>query len=258
MKQPLRAAIFQYQCRDEAPLERLARLEQTLGAAQLDLVVCPELFLSGYNVGDKIERLAEPQTGAFAQAAAALARKRHTAIIYGYPELTDGTIYNAAICIGADGRTLAHHRKLCLPAFEQGKFATGNAHTLFALNGWQVAILVCYDIEFPEAVRGCAQRGAELLIVPTVLKKQWGFVARCMVPTRAFENGLYVAYANLCGREGEFEYLGESRIIGPAGEITTAADQEALVTATLDASEIARARQALPHLQDCAVFDRLG
>lgn len=260
MKQSLRAAIFQYQCRDEPPLERLGRVDRALDAAgaELDLVICPELFLSGYNVANKIQDLAEPRLGAFAQAAADMAKKRRTALLYGYPELADGGVYNAAICIGSDGRTLAHHRKLCLPnGFERGKFTAGDDYTLFELGGWKIGILVCYDVEFPEAVRGCAQRGADLVAVPTALRKQWSFVARCLVPARAFENGMFVAYANYCGREGNFDYLGESRFASPSGEVTSAADQETLVTATLDAGDIARARQALPYLQDCTIFPRL-
>lgn len=259
MKQILRAAIFQYRCRDEAPLERLARLDQVLGAAgDLDLVICPELFLSGYNVGDKVRRLAEPQDGPFAKAAAALAKKRRTALLYGYPEQAGGVVHNAAICIGADGNLLAHHRKLRLPnAFEQGNFTPGSANTFFQLHGWKVAILVCYDIEFPETVRACAQQGAQLVVAPTALKKQWSFVARSMVPTRAFENGVFVAYANYCGTEGTFGYLGESRFVGPMGEVTSAADQETLVTAELDLREIDVARRDLPYLQDCKVFDRI-
>ena len=67
-------------------------------------MVCPELFLSGYNVGDEVRQLAEPQGGAFAQAAAALAREaRRTALVYGYPEQADDVVYNAAICIDAEG-----------------------------------------------------------------------------------------------------------------------------------------------------------
>jgi 5-aminopentanamidase len=261
MKQVLRAAIYQYRCREEAPLERLSRLDQLLDAqdGELDLVICPELFLSGYNVGDRVRRLAEPQAGPFAEAAAALARKRRIALIYGYPEqAVGGDVYNAAMCIGADGGVLAHHRKLRLPnAFEQSNFAPGDAYTFFQLSGWKIAILVCYDIEFPEAVRGCTQQGAQLVVAPTALRKQWSFVARNMVPTRAFENGIFVAYANYCGKEGDFEYLGESRFIGPTGQVISAADQETLVTAALDRQEIALARRDLPYLQDCTFLERI-
>ena len=249
----LRAAIYQYECRDESPAQRLRRLDQMLAAygSELDLVICPELFLSGYNVGGKIRELAEPQGGSFAQAAAALASKRRTAFIYGYPERAGDVIYNAAACIDRDGRMIAHHRKLRLPnAYEKSYFATGEAYTLFELNGWSIAILVCYDVEFPEAVRACAARGAHLVVAPTALKKEWAFVARSMIPTRAFENRFFVAYANYCGREGPFEYLGESCFAGPNGQVVAGGSTETLVTATLDLVEITNARQALTYLGD--------
>jgi len=258
----LRAAIHQYECRDESPVERLQRLDRTLDAhgSKLDLVICPELFLSGYNVGDKIRLLAEPQGGPFALAAAAFAKKHRTALIYGYPERAGAVIYNAAACIDQDGRMIAHHRKLRLPnAFEKTYFATGDAYTLFELNGWSIAILVCYDVEFPETVRACAARGAQLVVAPTALKSEWAFVARSMIPTRAFENRFFVAYANYCGREGSFEYLGESCFAGPDGRVIAGGSTEALVTAELDPAEITTARRALTYLEDCKRFgERAG
>src|SRR4030095_6651245 len=241
MNNVLCAAIYQYECRDEPPAARLERLDKMLGAhrGELDLVICPELFLSGYNVGDKIRQLAEPQGGSFTKAAAALASKRRTALLYSYPARGRDVIYNAAVCIDRDGRTIAHHRKLRLPnAYEKSYFATGDAYTLFELNGWKIAILVCYDVEFPEAVRGCAARGAQLVGAPSALKKEWAFVARSMIPTPAFENGLFVAYANYCGKEGSFEYLGESCFAGPQGRVIAGGSTEALVTAELDPLEI--------------------
>jgi predicted amidohydrolase len=257
----LRAAIYQYECRDESPAERLQRLDRTLTAhgAALDLLICPELFLSGYNVDDKIRQLAEPSDGPFARTAADLAKKHGTALIYGYPERAGAVIYNAAACIDRNGRTIAHHRKLRLPnAYEKSYFATGNAYTLFELNGWSIAILVCYDVEFPEAVRACAMRGAQLVVAPTALKREWAFVARSMIPTRAFENRFFVAYANYCGREGAFEYLGESCFAGPDGRVIAGGATEALITAELDQADIATARKALTYLDDSKRLDELA
>jgi 5-aminopentanamidase len=261
MGEILRAAIYQYRCRDEAPLERLARLDEALANRDgaLDLVICPELFLSGYNVGgERVRQMAEPQDGPFSREASALARKRRTALLYGYPECVGSVLYNAAICIDAEGRTIAHSRKLRFPnAFEKATFTAGDCYTLFPLKGWKVAILVCYDVEFPETVRACATRGAQLVVVPTALKKEWTFVARSVIPTRAFENGLFVAYANYCGTEGSFEYLGESCFAGPTGKVTAGGAEETLVVATLDTAEIEAARRMLPYLDDCTIFERL-
>jgi predicted amidohydrolase len=261
MSEALRAGIYQYRCRDEAPIERLKRLDEMLASrdGELDLVVCPELFLSGYNVGERVRQLAEPRTGSFREAASALARRRRTALVYGYPELAEDVVYNAAICIDAEGRTIAHHRKLRLPSdFERSTFSTGDAYTSFRLKGWDVAMLVCYDVEFPETVRACSTRGAQLIVAPTALRREWAFVARTVIPTRAFENGVFLAYANYCGNEGTFEYLGESCFVSPKGAVTAAGDQETLLTADLDAAEIKAARQVLPYLEDCAVFAARG
>jgi predicted amidohydrolase len=260
MRKILRAAIYQYRCRNETPAAKIARLDHLLRsqAGELDLVICPELYLSGYNVGEDIQRLAESQTGAFSNAMAALARKWEIALIYGYPERLDSKVFNSAICIDSKGAIIAHYRKLRLPKnFEQANFSTGNAYCLFKLSGWCVAILICYDVEFPEAVRACASRGAELIVAPTALKQEWAFVARNMVPTRAFENGVFVAYANYCGSENGFNYLGESCFASPSGILTVAADKEILLKADLDWAEIETSRRALTYLDDYKTFEQV-
>jgi predicted amidohydrolase len=257
----LRAAIYQYSVRDEAPERRLQRLREILRATppgSFDLVVCPELFLSGYNVGASVAVLAQPSDGGFARAAAAIAKECGTALVYGYPEATaDNPIFNAALCIGSDGRPRASHRKLRLPNdFERRWFAPGESYTILDIGGLRVALLVCYDVEFPEAVRACAMAGAEIVVAPTALKAEWAFVARQVVPTRAFENGVFLLYANYCGQENGFTYLGESCIIGPdGGEIARAGRGEELITGVLGRSQIAQARARLPYLSDRAGLD---
>jgi predicted amidohydrolase len=253
---PLRVAIFQYQARDEQPSDRIARLSAELerpGIGALDLVLCPELFLSGYNVGSaRVQACAEPADGPAARAIAELARRHRTAIAYGYPERAGAARYNAVQCIGADGTSLANHRKLQLPSdFERENFALGGRLTFFELAGWRAALLVCYDVEFPEAVRACALGGAELVIAPTALRSKWHFVARKMIPTRAFENGLFLLYANYAGSEGDWHYLGESCAIAPDGsEVARAGSGEELLRADLDFGLIAPARATLPYLTD--------
>jgi len=120
-----------------------------------------------------------------------------------------------------------------------------------------VALLVCYDVEFPEAVRACAMAGADIVVAPTALKAEWAFVARQLVPTRAFENGVFLLYANYCGRENGFAYLGESCIIGPGGEeIARAGSDEELIAGVLSRAQIAQARGRLPYLRDRTGLDR--
>jgi predicted amidohydrolase len=76
-------------------------------------------------------------------------------------------------------------------------------------------------------------------------------VARAVIPTRAFENGIFIAYANHAGSDQGYDYLGESCIIGPSGEeLARAGTQAQVISASLDAGEIEKARNRIPFLAD--------
>ncbi len=261
-QKPLHVSVFQSACADAAPAELIAALDAALddpAARGTDLLLAPELFLGGYRAGPRIAAIAESRDGPFARAVAGIARKRGVAIAYGYPERDGAAIYNAAAVIGADGGLIAHHRKMRLPgAYEKQWFETGTALTLFMLNGWRVAPIVCYEVEFPEVVRAAARHGADLVLVPTALSSEWPQVARAVVPTRAFENGLFLAYANHAGVDQGYEFLGESCIAGPDGhDLARAAAFPCVIGATLDPSAIARARARIPFLSDSMGLEEL-
>jgi predicted amidohydrolase len=251
----LSVAIHQNAVADAAPEARLRGLEralrQTTGAA-LDLVLCPELFLSGYGAGARIKDLAEPADGPFAKRIAALARQNKCCIVYGYPEAADGVVYNSALAIGPDGAQIANHRKLVLPnAYEKNLFETGDRLTFFTLRGWKVAIVICYDVEFPEIVRACVVQEASLVLAPTALAHQWDVVARKVLPARAFENGVFIGYANHGGCDELTRYLGESCILAPDGsELARAGDMGDFISASLDHAGVVTARSRLNYLPD--------
>ena len=83
----MEVGVFQSAGGGMSPETRLVRLEEVLAneGQNLNLVVCPELFVSGYNVGEDLNRLAQKADGSYHQAVAEIARKSGTAIIYGYP-----------------------------------------------------------------------------------------------------------------------------------------------------------------------------
>ena len=254
---PLTIAVFQCAARDEPATARLERLDAAAAraaAAGARLLVTPEAYLSGYGgMPDTVQARAEPADGPSARRAAEIARRHGLAIVLGYPEAADGVVYNAALCLGPDGSVLANHRKLGLSgAAEQATYARGGAPTGFELDGHRIAVLICYDLEFPELARSAALAGATVLVAPTALVERWPLVAHKMIPTRAFENGTYVAYANWAGSEPGYRYLGASCIAGPTGEdLARAGADEALLTAVVDPDAITAARETLPYLQDC-------
>ena len=234
-----------------ARLDWLDTMLRDPALADTDLLLLPELFTSGYNIGNAVTDRAEPRDGPSARRIETLAARHTLAIAYGYPERTPEGIYNAAQCIGPDG-ALAHHQKLAIPpGREQGHYLPGAGTTLFDWRGVRIAVLICYDIEFTEPARHVAGQGAELILVPTALGAQWSVVARNLIPARAFENGTFIAYANHAGTEGDLTYLGESTITGPDGsDLTRAGAAPQVLTARIDPEKVAAARARLPYLQD--------
>jgi 5-aminopentanamidase len=122
---------------------------------------------------------------------------------------------------------------------------------LVQLDGIRVGLLICYDVEFPESVRLLALAGADLIAVPTALMDPFGAVARILVPARAVENQVFLAYANRTGREGDLDYCGLSCVVGPDGaELTRAGRGEQLLLADLDLARLSASRLANPYLAD--------
>lgn len=216
----------------------------------------PELFLTGYAIGADMARLAEPADGPSARAVAAIAVRHGLAVGYGYPERNTerhGVLHNSAQLIGPDGEVLAHYRKTHLyGGFETQWFTPGEQAVAQAeLDGLTVGLMICYDVEFPENVRAQALAGTDLLLVPTALMHPAEIVAESVVPVRAFENQLYIAYANRTGPEGDFEFVGLSTLAGPDGTARARAGRgEDLVLGDVDPAFLAASRAGNPYLAD--------
>ncbi|BBC38040.1 UPF0012 hydrolase in pqqF 5'region [Streptomyces graminofaciens] len=252
----MRTALLQSSGRPGSTVENLKVLDEAAGraaAAGAGLLVAPEMFLTGYAIGDGIARLAEPADGDSADAVAEISSRHGLAVAYGYPERDAEAVYNSAQLISADGTRLANYRKTHLfGCFERDHFTPGQQAVVQAeLGGLTVGLMICYDVEFPENVRAHALAGTDLLLVPTAQMHPFQFVAESMIPVRAFENQLYVAYVNRVGAEDEFEFVGLSTLAGPDGVARARAGRgEELVLAEADPALLAASREANPYLND--------
>ncbi|GAA2584470.1 MULTISPECIES: carbon-nitrogen hydrolase family protein [Streptomyces] len=252
----MRTALLQSSGRPGSPAANLKVLDEAAGraaAAGAALLVTSELFLTGYAIGDAIGRLAEPADGDAADAVAEITGRHGLAVAYGYPERDGERVYNSVQLIAADGTRLAGYRKTHLfGCFERDHFTPGEQPVVQAeLNGLTVGLMICYDVEFPENVRAHALAGTDLLLVPTAQLHPFQFVAESVVPVRAFENQMYVAYVNRVGPEGEFEFVGLSTLAGPDGIARARAGRaEELILADADPVFLAASREANPYLTD--------
>jgi predicted amidohydrolase len=234
--------------------EALQRLDATAARARAqgaDLLIAPEMGLTGYAIGaERVAALAEPRDGPLAQAVAATAQRHGIAIAYGYPEQNPaGQPFNAAQFIAPDGARLAHYRKTHLFGdLDRAQFSAGDAASqAFTWRGWRLGLLICYDVEFPEAVRGLALQGADAVLVPTANMMGFDEVQNVLLPARACENRLYVAYANACGSEAGLSYGGLSTVVEPDGRHQSQAGRDdALLVVTLRRLALSAARLSSP------------
>lgn len=246
---PLRIALYQGPA-GLAAFDDLARRAAERGAR---LLVTPELSLTGYALGERVQELAEPADGPGARAVSAIAARHGLAIAYGFPERDGARVFNSVQLAGPDGTRLATYRKTHLyGGYERDNFTPGELPVVQAdVDGVRIGLLICYDVEFPETVRAHALAGTELLAVPTALMRPYEFVPGSLVPTRAWESQLFVAYANRTGHEGEFDFAGLSCLAAPDGtEPARAGTPETLLVADADPAALASARAANPYLSD--------
>ncbi|MFJ8885970.1 carbon-nitrogen hydrolase family protein [Streptomyces sp. NPDC102402] len=252
----LRTALLQSSGRTGSVDANLAALDEAAGraaAAGARLLVCPELYLTGYAIGGAVPELAESADGPSARAVADICARHGLAVHYGYPERAGEAVFNAAQLIGPDGTALANYRKTHLfGGFEEEWFTPGDTPVVQAeLDGVRVGLLICYDVEFPENVRAHALAGTDLLLVPTALMHPFPFVAEAVVPVRAYESQLYIAYVNRTGPEGGFDFTGLSCLAGPDGTVRARAGRgEELLVGEVDPGLLVTSRAANPYLRD--------
>ncbi len=215
-------------------------------AQAADLVVIPELSDTGYVFASAAEAraLASPVTGHPAlRRWQELAGRYRTVIAGGFCELgSGGLLYNSAAVVDASG-PLAVYRKAHLWDAEKLVFTPGSAPPpLVRLPFGTVAVMVCYDLEFPEWVRLPALAGADLIAAPV----NWPAAPVpagerpaevVKVQASAATNGIFIAVADRCQDERGVSWVGGSVIAGPAGYPLAGpvlADQPAVLTARCD------------------------
>lgn len=203
---------------------------------EADLVVFPELFLSGYTLAH-IEELAIHSEGPELKSIANIARESSTALIFGAPECVSGGVANSAVCVDEQGKIAALYRKIQLySGDESDAFVAGDQLLVVELCGIKIGLMICFDVEFPEVARALARAGAELLVTISANMEPFGNDHAVFASARALENGLTHAYVNQVGPgDKDLVFTGGSMLVSPDGEILAQAgsSEEAVLDAKL-------------------------
>ncbi|HXW67648.1 MAG TPA: nitrilase-related carbon-nitrogen hydrolase [Thermoplasmata archaeon] len=235
-------------------------------ATPADLLVFPELFLSGYRIGDRVHRLALRDGDASAAALRAIAHDSRATLVVGAPFASParaGEVHNAAIAVRPDGDVHVQVKRY-LPTFgpfeEGAQFTPTDASEPMPLAAHSVGLEICYDVFFPEVSRGLALAGAELLVVLSASPVTSGRLFQRLLPARAIENAVPVVFVNRVGVEDGLVFAGESGAWDARGEPIARAPvdgvalgpDESLTRAEIDLAESARWRPFRPVLRDVA------
>jgi predicted amidohydrolase len=233
------------------PAANRARLAEgvTPGA---DLVVLPEAFARDFGqAGSDVSAFAEPLDGPFAHALSRAADQASTTVVAGMFEVAEDPArpYNTLVVGGA---TEASYRKIHLYdsfGYRESDRLTGGAPepVVVEVAGWQVGLMTCYDLRFPELARRLVDAGAEVVVVPAAWLPGERKVAhwRTLLAARAIENTCFVVGAG----QPEPRYVGHSAVYGPLGqELAAAGAGEEVLEVVLDRDDLTEARRTNPSL----------
>ena len=239
----------------------LERLQKTLEEVhpQTDLLILPETFSTGFPLTsdkEKVRILAERNTGETIDKIKELANKYKIAIAGSFIADSGGSIYNRAFFIEPSGdEKFADKRHLFPMAGEDKVFSRGKDRLLVRYRGWNLAIVVCYDIRFPAWCRNINNEYDALIVVanwPEVRVNAWNTI----LPARALENLSYVCAVNCKGVDTkDYSYDGSSGVYDFKGkDISVRLEGSDLVYAKLSRERLDSFRTKFPAWQDADKF----
>jgi predicted amidohydrolase len=224
-----------------------------------DLVIFPELALTGYVVRDLAYELAEPiPKGPSTRKIADIAKRENVHVIFGMIEKSrkaEAVLHNTAVLTGPRGFIGKYH-KMHLPThsvFEEKRyFRPGYQAPVYETSLGKLGMIICYDIYFPEVTRLMRLKGAQLIVCISASPSTRRGFFEVLTMARAIESTVFLAFTNLVGIEDGLQFWGGSRLIAPSGSIIAQAkyDEEDLLVEKINYSDMKRLEAFVPTLRD--------
>jgi len=283
MQLPIKIATAQFEHRSNDKTYNLGVIRQLAAQAKAQgaqVIAFHECSVTGYTFArhlnkEQLTAVAEliPE-GESIQELITIARELDIIILAGLFEKTnDGTLYKAYVCVDKNG-LVANYRKL--HPFINPHLTPGDSYVVFDLLGWKCGILICYDNNIIENVRATTLLGAEIIFMPHVTmctpspRPGAGFVDPALwarreedptslraefdglkgrswlmkwLPARAYDNGVYVVFANAIGMDDDQLKNGCSMVLDPFGDVLAECRKlgDDIVTATLIPDKLTQA-----------------
>jgi predicted amidohydrolase len=247
-----RAGFFQFNPPFGRKEENIRKVLSALKSVDLDLLVLPEFFATGYQFisKDEVAELSEEiPDGHTTKTLSELSHQKDCYIVAGLPERDRDRFFNSAVITGPDG-FIGAYRKTHLFFEEKLFFSPGDTgFRVWDTKTGRVGIMICFDWLFPESMRTLALMGADIVAHPSNL-----VLPHCpqAMPIRCLENRVFAITANRIGEENRkkgqsLRFIGQSQVVTPEGKVLVRApeDEEALLSAEI-VPEMARNKSLNP------------
>jgi omega-amidase len=238
----------------------LHRFETKIAAITepIDLVVLPEMFTTGFSMNIN---LADKPDGVAMQWMRKMAKTYQTAICGSVMiRAEDGHVYNRMVWMNTDGNfhTYDKHHLFSIGS-ENNHFKPGQQKVIIPFKGFDIQLLICYDLRFPVWVRRTLQENFDAIVIvanwPEKRAEHW----RALLKARAIENQCYVIAVNRVGQDGHLiNHKGDSCLITPTGLVTYEKSfEEETSIHTLDIELVNQYRKEFPVINDADDFKLL-
>lgn len=223
-----------------------------------DIIVLPELFTTGFIVDDSARELAETYSGETVKYLKNLASYYNVAFAGSFLATDDtGNLYNRAFFLEPNGEEMFYDKRhLFTMSGEQQVYTPGgNAKAIVRFRGFNIRLIVCYDLRFPVFCRNVGNAYDVLIVVanwPKVRLHPW----KTLLQARAIENECFVCGANRCGADPKgLEYAtGGSLVVDFKGNIIGERSTSPVIQAELSPADLARFREKFPAWRDADDF----
>lgn len=226
----------------------------------VDIVVVPELFTTGFiHDPDGIARLSETSSGVTMQRVHELSRKYNVAISGSYLCRIADKYYNRAFFIEPSGDEVYYDKRhLFSISPEATVYSPGdNRSPIVRFRGWNIAMIVCYDLRFPVWCRNVGTL-YDMMLVPANWPQARGYAWKHLLIARAIENQAYYVGADRSGTDDYGDYDGLTTIVDALGMPVGEADQASgLVIATASKHDLHQMRRRLPFIVDADDYNIL-
>jgi len=167
----------------------------------------------------------------------------------------DDKYYDASIVIDTSGEIIGISKMVHIAQikyfYEQDYYTPSDSgFKVYNTKKGKIGIVICFDRHYPESIRKCAIEAADIVLVPTANTKSEPMeLFAWEMRVAAYQNNIFIAMCNRCGKEDEMDFAGESIICNPNGDVIYKAGyDEELITKDINIKEIDKIKISKPYL----------